>query len=63
MPTRDTKESPTRRAVTAMHAQGFSTRDIAEALKVTEQAVHKHLKKMGVKPNPRGVLNDNGGKQ
>lgn len=35
-----------------MHAQGFSTRDIAEALKITEQAVHKHLKKMGVKPNP-----------
>jgi DNA-binding NarL/FixJ family response regulator len=55
MPSQDTQESPTRRAVTAMHAQGHSTRDIAEALRITEQAVHKHLKKMGVKPNPPTV--------
>jgi DNA-binding CsgD family transcriptional regulator len=40
------EDSPTRKAVKAMTAQGYSVREIAEALHISYQAVRKHLAKI-----------------
>lgn len=40
-------DSPTRQAIKAMLRQKMTAPEMARALDITPQAVHKHLKKMG----------------
>lgn len=42
--------SPTREKVVDLLDQGFTVREIANALGISTQAVYKHIKAEGIKP-------------